>query len=197
MIKEPLDQKTLEQLFLNARTFHGWKNITVDDDLLKRLFDLMKWAPTCVNGSPVRIIFVKSQSEKEKLATTLLPKNIEKTLAAPVTAIIAEDVKWYDNLKKLMPFADYHSHFASDSALSEKTAFRNSSLQGAYLILAARALGLDCGPMSGFDNDKLDSLFFSGTHWRSNFLCNLGYGDTDSLFPRSPRLEFEEACKIL
>jgi 3-hydroxypropanoate dehydrogenase len=195
---KPLDQKSLEQLFLNARTFHGWKDQPVNEELIRRLYELMKWAPTCVNGSPVRILFItKGNAEKEKVVSTLMSKNIEKTRLAPVTAIIAEDLHWHKKLPKLMPHADYYSNFAGNLPLIEKTSFRNSSLQGAYLIMAARALGLDCGPMSGFDNDKLDSLFFAGTHWRTNFLCNLGYGDRDSLFPRSPRFEFDEVCKII
>ena len=192
-----LDQTAIDQLFLKARTFHGWTSQNIDDEIIRKLYDLMKWAPTCVNGSPIRILFVKSTVEKEKLVSTVLPKNMEKTLTAPVTAIIAEDLRWYENLPHLMPHGDYYSHFSGNQALSEKTSFRNSSIQGAYLILAARALGLDCGPMSGFDNAKLDSLFFAGTSWRSNFLCNLGYGDVESLYPRSPRIPFEDACRIL
>jgi len=192
-----LDQTAIDQLFVKARTFHGWKNQEVDNETVRKLYDLMKWAPTCVNGSPVRILFVKSAIEKEKLISTLLPKNVEKTRSAPITAIIAEDLCWYEKLPHLMPHFDYYSHFAGNQSLIEKTSFRNSSLQGAYLILAARTLGLDCGPMSGFDNAKLDSLFFGGTSWRSNFLCNIGYGDSASLHPRSPRLTFDDTCKII
>ncbi len=193
----PLNQESLRQLFTDARTFHAWKDEPVGDDLLKYLYDLLKWAPTCVNGQPMRVLFIKSSIEKEKLISTLMPKNVEKTRTAPVTAIIAENLKWYESLARLMPHGDYYSHFEGRQVLIESTSFRNSSLQGAYLILAARALGLDCGPMSGFDNEKLDSIFFSETHWRSNFLCNLGYGKEDQNFPRSPRLEFSEACQIL
>jgi len=192
-----LDPQSLEQLFTQARTFHGWKDKPVTEDVLRELYDLVKWAPTCVNGSPMRILFIRGDEAKEKLVSTLLPKNREKTMAAPVTAIVAEDLQWYNHLPRLMPHFDYYSHFADNLALAEKTSFRNSSLQGAYLILAARALGLDCGPMSGFDNAKVDSLFFSETTWRSNFLCNLGYGDVKSLYPRSPRLDLAEVCKIL
>jgi len=192
-----LNQQALDQLFLNARTFHGWKDIAVEDATLHRLYDLLKWAPTSVNGSPVRIKFVRSVEEKEKIISTLLPKNVEKTRAAPITAIIAEDLSWIEKLPKLMPHADYYSYFAGNKTLIESTSFRNSSLQGAYLILAARALGLDCGPMSGFDNAKLDALFFQGETIRSNFLCNIGYGDSASLHPRSPRLAFDEVCEIL
>jgi len=192
-----LNQQALNQLFLNARTFHGWKNIAVEDEILHRLYDLMKWAPTSVNGSPVRIKFVRSVEGKEKIISTLLPKNVEKTRTAPITAIIAEDLNWIEKLPNLMPHADYYSYFAGNKALIESTSFRNSSLQGAYLILAARALDLDCGPMSGFENAKLDALFFQGENVRSNFLCNIGYGDSASLHPRSPRLAFDEVCEIL
>jgi len=194
---ETLSKESLGLLFGNAQTFHGWKKKDIDDDLLFDLYNQLKWAPTCVNGAPMRVLFIKSAEQKEKLVTSVMPKNVEKTRTAPVTAIIAEDLAWHENLPKLMPHADYYSHFAGNPALIEKTAFRNSSMQGAYLILAARALGLDCGPMSGFDNAKVDELFFKGTTWRSNFLCNLGYGDPESLFPRSPRLEFDEVCKII
>lgn len=194
---EELDQQMLNQLFINARTYHSWKDQQIDETVLRRLYDLMKWAPTCVNGSPVRLLFVKRGSpEKEKIVSALMPKNIEKTRMAPVTAIIAEDLGWHEHLPKLMPHADYYSHFAGNTALIEKTSFRNSSMQGAYLIMAARALGLDCGPMSGFDNEKLDEEFFKGTHWRSNFLCNIGYGNPDSLLPRSPRFEFDDICRV-
>ncbi len=187
----------LDHIFTQARTFNAWTDEHVSDAIIHQLYELVKWAPTCVNGAPARFLFVTSPNEKEKIISCLLPKNVEKTRQAPVTVIIAEDLRWYEKLPKLMPHADYYSHFANDPALSEKTSFRNSSLQGGYLILAARALGLDCGPMSGFDSEKLDSLFFAGTHLRSNFVCNIGYGDDKNQFPRSPRLTFEEACKIL
>jgi nitroreductase len=177
-----VSENSLNQLFLEARTCHAWQKKPVEDEILHCLYNLLKWAPTCVNGAPVRLIFVRDPAAKEKLASTLLPKNVEKT---------------YEQLPRLMPHADYYSHFASDKVLSEKTSFRNSSLQGGYLIMAARAIGLDCGPMSGFDNKKLDSLFFAGTSWRSNFLCNLGYGDFSQNHPRSPRLPFEGACWII
>lgn len=196
-MNDSLSLEALNQLYYKARTFHSWQEKDIDDETLKRLYDLVKWAPTCVNGAPGRFIFVKSSVHKENLISTLLPKNIGKTRAAPVTVIIAEDLDWHDHLPKLMPHADYYSHFKNDSPLSEKTSFRNSSLQGGYLIMAARALGLDCGPMSGFDNQKLDSLFFQGTSLRSNFLCNIGYGSEEIQHPRSPRLTFDEACKII
>jgi len=187
----------LDQIFTQARTAHAWKVKKVEEETLRQLYDLLKWCPTCVNGAPARFLFVQADDEKEKIISCLMPKNIEKTRKAPVTAIIAEDLRWYEKLPQLMPHADYFSHFANDPALSEITSFRNSSIQGGYLILAARSLGLDCGPMSGFDSEKLDSLFFEGTYWRSNFICNLGYGDESGMYPRSPRLKFEEACRIL
>jgi len=192
-----LSQHVLDRLYYNARTFHSWDEREIEVDTLQRLYDLLKLAPTCVNGAPARFIFVKSSEQKEKLIPTLLPKNVEKTRSAPITVIIAEDLSWHENLSKLMPHADYYSHFANNQALRERTSFRNSSLQGGYMIMAARSLGLDCGPMSGFDNEMLDSIFFQGTSWRSNFLCNLGYGNREGMFPRLPRLTFEEACRIL
>jgi 3-hydroxypropanoate dehydrogenase len=145
----------------------------------------------------MRVVFVKSPEAKAKLLGCVAPLNAEKVKTAPVTAIVAQDLEFYEKLPKLFPQADARSWFAGNAAFAENTAFRNSSLQGAYLILAARAAGLDCGPMSGFDNAKLDASFFEGTRWRSNFICNLGYGDASKLFPRNPRLDFAEACKIL
>ena len=192
-----LPREILNQLFNDARTHHGWLDKPVKDETLHQIYDLMKWCPTCVNGQPLRILFVRGSEAKEKLLPCLIGKNIEKTKAAPVTAIFAEDLSWYKSLPRLMPHADYFSHFADNKPLSESTSFRNSSLQAAYFILAARALGVDVGPMSGFDSSKVDEAFFKGTSWRSNFLCNLGYGDPTQLFPRSPRFEFEEACKII
>lgn len=192
-----LNQDTLDRLYYKARTFHSWEKKEVETDILLRLYDLLKWAPTCVNGSPARFVFIKSTEHKENLISTLLPKNVEKTRSAPITVIIAEDLNWHKNLSKLMPHADYYSHFENDQNLRERTGLRNSSLQGGYMIMAARSLGLDCGPMSGFDNEKLDSIFFDKTTWRSNFLCNLGYGNRNVIFPRLPRLNFDEACLIL
>lgn len=157
----------------------------------------MKWGPTSANSCPARFIFVKSPEAKEKLVACVAPANVEKTRTAPVVAIIAQDLEFYEQLPKLMPHRDYRSAFVGKLALIESTAFRNSSLQGAYMIIAARALGLDCGPMSGFDNEKLDQAFFSGTRWKSNFICGLGLGDPAKLFQRSPRLDFTEACKIV
>ena len=197
MESKPLSNEALKQLFTEARTHHGWLSKSVPDSVLKELFDLMKWPPTCVNGQPVRILFLRSQESKEKLAPCLMEKNVAKTMAAPVTALIAYDLKWYDNLPKLFSQADYRSIYANNKELGETTAFRNSSLQGAYFIMAARSLGLDVGPMSGFDIAKVNQIFFAGTLWRANFLCNLGYGDDSKLYPRGPRLGFDEVCKIL
>lgn len=188
-----VSQDALEQMFTSARTHHSWTEKPVTEAKLKELYDLMKWAPTCVNGTPARIVFVKTSEMKEKLISCLMPKNMEKTRKAPVTAIIAYDLKWYDQLVKLSPHTDYRPMYAGNPSLSETTAFRNSSIQGGYFMMAARALGLDVGPMSGFDIEKVNEIFFKDSAWRANFLCNLGYGDGDNLHPRAPRLEFAEA----
>ena len=188
----------LELIFRKARTHNGWLDKPVDDGLLRQAFDLAKMGPTSANMSPMRIVFVKSKEAKEKLKPSLIPGNVEKTMQAPVTAIIAMDIHFYEKLPKLFPHADAKAWF-KDMPQSdlETQALRNSSLQGAYFIIAARALGLDCGPMSGFDNAKVDAAFFAGTTIKSNFLCNLGHGDATKLYPRSPRLTFEEACKLV
>jgi 3-hydroxypropanoate dehydrogenase len=192
-----LNEEGLNTIFLQARTQNGWLDEPVTDETLNRLYDLMKWGPTSANCSPARIAFVKSPEAKEKLLECVMPGNVEKTKAAPVTAIVAYDLEFYEKLPELLPHVDARSWFAGNPALIQSTAFRNGTLQGAYLIVAARSVGLDCGPMSGFDNAKVDSLFFEGTSWKSNFLVNLGYGDASKLFPRSPRLKFDEACRVL
>ena len=192
-----LPQDVLNQLFNNARTHQGWLPKSVEVETLKNLYDLMKWAPTCVNGSPARLVFVQTKEAKEKLVPCLMEKNVEKTRQAPVTAIIAYDLKWYEHLPKLFAHADYRAMYAGNQELNESTAFRNSSLQGAYFIMAARSLGLDIGPMSGFDISKVNEQFFANTNLRANFLCNLGYGDSSKLYERAPRLDFEEVCKII
>lgn len=192
-----LDDRSLDLIFRSARTHSAWLDQPVGDDLLRELYDLMKWAPTSANSSPARIVFVKSEPAKQRLLSTVIPGNVDKTRTAPVTAIIAQDHEFYEKLPHLFPHADARSWFVGNQPLIDTTAFRNATLQGAYLILAARALGLDAGPMSGFDNAKVDKEFFSGTHIRSNFLINIGYGDASELFPRSPRLPFEEAAQIL
>jgi 3-hydroxypropanoate dehydrogenase len=187
---------SIQQLFTAARTHHAWQDRDIVDGLLHEIYDLAKWGPTSANSLPMRIVFVKSNSAKEKLMPALAGSNVEQVRAAPVTAIVAYDQKFYDQLPTLFPAFDARSLFASNSSLSEQTAFRNSSLQGAYFILAARAVGLDTGPMSGFDNAKVDQAFFENSSWKSNFLCNIGYGDAAKLHPRGPRLGFDQACII-
>ena len=187
---------TTEQLFDNARTHNGITSEAIPEATLKQLYELMKWGPTSANTSPARIVFVQSPQAKEKLLAAVSPGNHDKTKAAPVTAIIATDMEFYEKLPKLFPHADARSWFVGNQPMIDTTAFRNSSIQGGYFILAARALGLDCGPMSGFDNAKVDAAFFAGTPIKSNFLVNLGHGDSSKLFGRSPRLSFEDACRI-
>ena len=194
---KPLSREVLDQIFLQARTHSQWLNEPVSDETLRNIYDIMKYGPTSANCLPLRIVFVRSKEAKEKLLPCMDQGNVEKTRSAPVTAVLAYDLKFYDNLPKLFPHADARSWFAGNEKLIESTAFRNSSLQGAYFMIAARAAGLDCGPMSGFDNAKVDAAFFSGTSWKSNFICNLGHGDVTKLHPRTPRLSFEEACKII
>lgn len=184
-------------LFTTARSHSFWLNKPVDDDLLRQIFDLAKWGATSANCSPARIVFVKSAAEKEKLLVCMDQGNVEKTKTAPVVAIIGMDMQFYEKLPQLFPHADAKSWFAGNQPLIEATAFRNSSLQGAYFMLAARALGLDCGPMSGFDANKVNAAFFADSSVKANFVCGLGYGDATKLFPRSPRLAFDEACRIV
>jgi 3-hydroxypropanoate dehydrogenase len=192
-----LNDEGLEVIFRRARTHNVWLDQPVDDALLRRVHDLAKFGPTSANMCPMRIVFVKSRSAKEKLKPALDPGNVDKTMKAPVTAIIAMDVHFYEQLPKLFPHVDAKAWFKDlPEDVLEYTALRNSSLQGAYFMLAARSLGLDCGPMSGFNNAKVDAAFFAGTTVKSNFLCNLGHGDLTKLHPRSPRLSFEEACRI-
>ena len=188
---------TTEQLFDDARTHNGFTAEPVSELQLRRIYDLMKWAPTSANSSPARIAFVASPEARAKLLECVTPGNVEKTRSAPVTAIIGMDLAFYDKLPKLFPHADARSWFVGKKEFADTTAFRNSSLQGAYLILAARAIGLDCGPMSGFDGAKIDAAFWAGTEVKTNFICNLGHGDPTKLFGRSPRLTFDEACRIV
>lgn len=192
----PLDDLALDQLFRSARTYNAFSG-EIDDATLHRLYDLLKWGPTAANASPARFVFVRSPEAKAKLGPALDQGNREKTLAAPVTVIVGYDMAFYDKLPVLFPHTDARSWFAGrPEPVLETVALRNGSLQGAYLILAARSLGLDCGPMSGFNNAMVDEAFFAGTAIRSNFLVNLGKGDASSIFPRSPRLGFDEACRI-
>lgn len=191
-----LDANALDQLFRSARTHNAWQTKDVSDEQLHALYDLLKWGPTSANASPARFVFVKSPEARATLKDTLAPGNVDKTMSAPVTVIVAQDMAFYDKLPELFPHADARSWFVGNDALIESTAFRNATLQGAYLIMAARALGLDTGAMSGFDNAKVDAAFFAGTTIKSNFLVNLGYGDAAGLFPRSPRLAFADAARI-
>ena len=192
-----LSQDALEQLFLAARTHNSWQQRDVPDELLHRLIDLMKMAPTSANCSPARITFVKSPEAKARLKPLLMEGNVEKTMQAPVTAIIATDYKFYDHLPKLFPHADAKSWFTGNKEFADLSAFRNGTLQGGYFMLAARSVGLDCGPMSGFNNAGLDQEFFQGSDIKSNFLCNLGYGDVAGLHPRSPRFAFDKMARII
>jgi 3-hydroxypropanoate dehydrogenase len=199
-------------LFRKARTHNAWSDRPVSDELLRQLYDLMKWGPTSANLSPARMVFLRSREAKERLRPALMQGNVDKTMSAPVTAIVAYDQLFYEKAPKLFPVnPGMRDMFAKSPELAEVTAFRNGTLQGAYLIVAARALGLDCGPMSGFDNAKVDEEFFpppvgrEGTgnevklagRMRSNFLCNLGYGNPAGIYPRGPRLDFEEVCQLL
>lgn len=208
----PLNNEVLDQLFREARTYSAWLPKPVSDDTLRQLYDLMKWAPTSANSNPARIVFIRTPEGKQRLLPALSKGNVQKVMTAPVTAIIAYDLMFYEKLPRLFPHnAAMRDLFARSPELVEVTARRNSSLQGAYLILAARALGLDCGPLSGFDNTKVDKEFFGADKPRkgcdeeyffegqvkSNFLCNLGYGDASKLPPRNPRLSFDEACSLL
>jgi 3-hydroxypropanoate dehydrogenase len=192
-----LDDHALDQIFREARTHITWLDRPVSDELLRQAVELAKMGPTSANCLPMRIVFVRSKESKERLRPTLAPGNIDKTMAAPATAIIGYDLEFYELLPRLFPRSDMRQAFVGKPELIKDTAFRNSSLQGAYFILALRSLGLDTGPMSGFDNAKVDVEFFSGTAVKSNFLINIGHGDPAKLFPRSPRLSFEEIARIV
>lgn len=192
-----LPSEALAQLFTEARTHNSWSDREVPDALLREAVDLSKWGPTSANCSPLRIVFVRSPEAKARLAPALAPGNLEKTMAAPATAILAYDLAFHEHLPRLFPAADARSWFAGNAPLIEETAFRNATLQAAYLILALRALGLDTGPMSGFDKSAVDAEFFPGGGVKSNFLLNIGYGEPAKLYPRGPRLAFEEMARIL
>jgi 3-hydroxypropanoate dehydrogenase len=193
----PISKDALDRLFHGARTHSAWLPEPVPVELLRKAYDLARLGPTSANSSPARFVFLTTPAAKERLKPALAPGNVEKTMAAPVTVIIAWDTEFHENLPKLFPQFDMRSYFVGNQALIDETAFRNSSLQAAYFILAARALGLDCGPMSGFDAGKLNAEFFPDGKWKANLLCNLGYGDHSKLFPRNPRLAFEEASVVL
>jgi 3-hydroxypropanoate dehydrogenase len=211
-LAHPLSDEVLDRLFRTARTHNAWLDRPVSDELLHQVYDLMKWGPTSANLSPARILFLRTREAKERLRPALMPGNVEKTMAAPVTAIVAYDERFYELAPRMFPHGpSMRDLFINSPELAEATAFRNGTLQGGYLILAARSLGLDCGPMSGFDNARVDQEFFppepvsegviddfkAAGRLRSNFLCNLGYGDPSGLHPRGPRLEFEEACRLI
>ena len=184
-------------LFREARTHNKWRDRPVSDEQIHALYDLLKFGPTSANSSPARFVFIRSAEGKAKLKPALSSGNMDKTMTAPVTAIVAYDPKFFQKLPQLFPHdADAISWFTSNDSLAATTAFRNGTLQGAYLMIAARALGLDIGAMSGFDNDLVDKAFFAENGWRSNFLCNIGYGDPEGVFSRSPRLDFAEACQL-
>jgi len=192
-----LNQSGRDLLFNDARTQNAWRSDPVPPETLHALYDLLKMGPTSANCSPARFLFLRSAEAKERLKPALSPGNVEKTMSAPIVAVVAYDPAFYEQLPKLFPPADARSWFAGNEALASETAFRNGTLQGAYLIMAARAVGLDAGPMSGFDRAKVDAAFLTTLGWKSNFLVNLGHGDPKGLFPRSPRLSFGEACAIL
>ena len=192
-----LDAAAEDLLFREARTHNKWQDKPVTDEQIHQLYDLLRFGPTSANSSPARFVFIRTKEGKEKLRPALSSGNTEKTMTAPVTAIIAYDPKFFEKLPKLFPHnPDATSWFTSNDSLAAATAFRNGTLQGAYLMIAARSLGLDIGGMSGFDNDAVDKAFFADNGWRSNFLCNIGYGDPAGVFSRSPRLDFEEACVL-
>jgi 3-hydroxypropanoate dehydrogenase len=185
-----------EKLLTAARTQNGYRDVAVPDDTLRQLYELMKWGPTSANCSPARLIFVRSGAAKERVLACVSPGNVSKVREAPVTVIVGMDMAFHEHLPKLFPHTDARAWFAGDEAKIAETAFRNSSLQGGYLILAARALGLDCGPMSGFDAARMDAAFWAGSTVKTNFICALGHGDPAKLHARGPRLAFEEACRL-
>lgn len=193
----PISQPDIETLFTEAHTHSVWLDKPVDNALLARAYDLAKMCPTSANCSPMRVVFVRSQEAKEKLKPCLAAGNVEKVMTAPASAIVAMDMEFYEKLPKLFPHTDARSWFAGKAKMIEDTAFRNSSLQGAYFLLALRSVGLDTGAISGFDNAKVDAAFFTGTSFKSNFIINIGYGDASKLHPRNPRFMFEEVCSVV
>lgn len=193
-----MENTCLDPLFFQARTYYAWLPKPVLEEQLHAIYDILKWGPTSANGCPMRILFLQTEEAKARLLPALAPQNVEKSRTAPVVALIAYDMEFYEKLPQLFPHADARSWFVGKpEAFITEAAFRNGTLQGAYFIIAARAMGLDCGPMSGFDADKVNAEFFPDGKWKINFVCNLGYGDPSQLHPRLPRLTFEEACKVL
>ena len=197
MSDKMINDEALDIIFREARTRNGWEERDVSKTLIQAVYDLTKWGATSANCSPARFVFLESDEAKERLKPHLLPGNVEKTMGAPCCVIIAHDLEFYEKLPELFPHTDAKSWFVGNDDLIKETAFRNGTLQGAYFMIAARALGLDCGPMSGFDQDGVSKEFFGGTSYKANFLCNIGYGTDKDLFPRSPRLSFDEACQVL
>lgn len=197
MSKSPLNDQALDQLFRQARSHNGWQDTPVSDEQLSQIYDLMKMGPTAANSCPARLVFVRSDEAKQKLKACLDEGNIKKSMTAPVVAIIGMDMEFYEKLPKLFPHTDARSWFAGKPEKISKSAMRDSSLQGAYFMLAVRSLGLDAGPMSGFNPEKLDAAFFADGKVKSNFICAIGYGDESKLYPRGPRLDFDEACQIV
>jgi 3-hydroxypropanoate dehydrogenase len=191
-----LNQQSVDQLFLKARSHNGWQEKPVSDEQLKEIYALMRMGPTSANSCPARLVFIKSADAKEKLKACLDEGNVDKSMSAPVVAIIGMDLEFYEQLPKLFPHTDAKAWFVGKTEKIAQTAFRNSSLQGAYFIMAVRSLGLDAGPMSGFNSQKLDEAFFPNGKVKSNFICAIGYGDEGKLYARGPRLEFDEACQI-
>jgi len=197
-MNEPLEQSALDQLFVEARTHSKWQPRNVSNDQLRALFDLLKWGPTSMNCLPARFVFLRTQAAKERLVPALMAGNVDKVRTAPVTVIVAHDTRFYDHLPTLWPHSsDARNMFADNPELARATAFRNGTLQGAYLILAARASGLDVGPMSGFDNAKVDAEFFPDGRYGSNFIAAIGYGNPEGLHARGPRLTFDQAAELL
>ncbi|HTX42920.1 MAG TPA: malonic semialdehyde reductase [Acidobacteriaceae bacterium] len=194
---QPLPEAALDQLFRSARTYSAWLPKPVPIEVLRELYELASLGPTSANSSPARFVFVTTPEGKQRLKPALAPGNVDKTMAAPVTAIVANDMEFYEHLPRLFPQAEMKQYFVGKPAVVDQHVLRNGSLSGAYLILAARALGLDCGPMSGFDAEKVNAEFFPDGKWKANFLVNLGYGDATKLHPRNPRLDWDEAVKVV
>ena len=194
---ELLNESQLNLLFGEARSMNGWQDKEVSDEMIKSIYNLTKMGPTSTNCCPARFKFIKSENQKLRLKEALLPNNVDKVMSAPVIAIIGFDLDFSENMGKLFPHMDVAPMYKNDEIINHSTAFRNSSLQGAYFMMVTRALGLDCGPMSGFNNQLVDEIFFNGTNIKSNFLCCIGYGDPSKIFMRLPRLDFDEACKII
>ena len=194
---DPLSDKQLALLFGEARSMNGWQDKEISDAMIMSIYELTKMGPTSTNCCPARFKFIKSDDQKQLLKEALLPNNVDKVMSAPVIAIIGYDLDFSDNMSKLFPHMDVAPMYKGNAEFNQATAFRNSSLQGAYFMMVSRALGLDCGPMSGFNNDLVDQTFFKDTNIKSNFLCCIGYGDPSKIFMRLPRLDFDDACEIL